>query len=104
MERKIQISGMPQGHGIDQAKVQGTIEKFYDKFRARIDGPMIMEVHFKEAHTGGKREQVEAHVKVVVAGGKTVLHSKQIEWDAEKAVHAALSAVLKESERTGRKK
>ncbi len=99
MERKIQVSGMPEGHGIDRAKVQGTIEKFYDKLGARLGDPMIMEVHFKEARTGGKREQIEAHVKVVVAGGKAVLVSKQIEWDVEKAVHAALSAVLKESEK-----
>ncbi len=93
---------MPQGHGIDRALVLGTIEKFYDKLSTRLPGEMFMEVHFKEAHTGGKREQVEAHVKVVVGG--IVLHSKHIEWDAEKAVHVALRAVEKEADKAIHKK
>ena len=104
MERKIQVSGMPQGHGIDSARVETTIAKFYDKLAQMIPEPMTMEVHFKEAHTGGKREQVEVHVKTVVGGGKNVLVSKQIEWDAEKAVHAALEAVLKEARKLAGKK
>lgn len=103
-ERKIRVSNMPEGHGIDRAKAETTIAKFYDKLAGRLGETMVMEVHFKEAHTGGKREQVEAHVKIVVAGGKRVLASKQIEWNAEKAVHAALAAVFKEAQKSAGKK
>ncbi|GEM_PF-4350591 len=107
MERRIQVSNMPEGHGIDRAKVESTIGKFYDKLAERLGETMIMEVHFKEGHSAGKsakREQIEAHVKVVVAGGKQVLHSKKIGWDAEKAVHACLDAVLKEAQKGAGKK
>ena len=100
VERKIQISNMPKAHGIDSAKVQTVIEKYYDKLSTRLPGEMFMEVHFKESHSTGKsskREQVEAHVKVVIGG--ILLHSKHIEWDAEKAVIVALKAVEKEADK-----
>lgn len=100
--RKIQVSGMPTGHGIDRAAVQSTIEKYYDRLGMRISGEMFMEVHFKEAHTKGMREQVEAHTRVVVGG--IVLHSKHVEWDAAKAVLATLKAIEKEAEKVIRRK
>lgn len=100
--RKIQVSHLPEGHGIDRALLQNLIEKYYDRLNTRLPGEMFMEVHFKEAHTGGKREQVEVHAKAVIAGIN--LHARHIEWDAKKALTASMKALEKEAEKVLHKK
>ncbi|VVC00180.1 Uncharacterised protein [uncultured archaeon] len=106
--RGIQVSNMPEVHGIDRAAVQATIEKGYDKLEKRLHRPIAMEVHFKEGHVQRKkdsqRSQVEAHVKVIVGGGEALLHAKHVEWDASEAVRGAVLAVEKEAEKVFAKK
>ena len=101
MERRIQVSNMPRASSIDASAVQNRIEKYYDKLAKRVPGGLAMDVHFKEGHIAGKgedrKEQIEAYVKVVVAGGSNVFHAKHVEWHAIKAVRGAMEAIEKES-------
>ncbi len=102
MERKLNISNLPDGHGIDKAAVMGLIERAYDKLNDRMHKELLMEVHFKEFHKSGNREEVETKVKAVVAGFQ--FNADARDWSAEKSVKSALEAIEKEAERAISKK
>jgi len=102
MERKLNISKMPQGHGIDKAIVTNLIERSYDKLNQRMQGELLMEVHFKEFHKSGTKEEVEVKVRAVIAGFS--FHADARDWSAEKAAKTALVAIEKEAQRAIEKK
>ncbi|HIH09762.1 MAG TPA: hypothetical protein HA254_03765 [Candidatus Diapherotrites archaeon] len=97
IERKINISGMPQGHGIDISQLTSQIEKFYDKLTSRLGGGISLGVHFREFHKQGKREQVETKTSLNTAG--IALHASAKEWEAENSLKSALNALEKEAEK-----
>lgn len=102
MERKLNISNMPDSHGIDKATITSLIERYYDKLGARMPGELLMDVHFKEFHKTGQKEEVETKVKAVVAGFQ--FHAEGRGWSAEKSVKMALNTIEKEAERAIQKK
>ncbi|HLC93209.1 MAG TPA: hypothetical protein VJH23_05895 [archaeon] len=102
MERKLNISNMPQGHGIDEATIRNLLERAYDKLNDRMHGELLMDVHFKEFHKTGAKEEVETKVKAVVAGFQ--FHADARDWSAEKSVKTALAAIEKEAQRAIAKK
>ncbi len=102
VDRKINISNLPEGHGIDKAILISLIEKAYDKMSQRMPGELLMEAHFKESHKQSKTGQVEVKLKAVVAG--ITLNTDSIEWGAEKALKGAIQAIEKEAEKAVQRK
>ncbi|HLC80096.1 MAG TPA: HPF/RaiA family ribosome-associated protein [archaeon] len=102
MDRKLNITHLPKAHGVDKSSLTNTIERAYDKINQRLPGEMLMDVHFKEFHGQGAREEVEVKAKVVIGG--IHLHSSAKEWDAQKALHGALDAIEKEADKAIHKK
>ena len=88
---------MPEGHGIDKATVKNLIERCYDKLNSRMHGELLMDVHFKEYHKEGHKEEIETKVKAVVAGFS--FHADAREWSAEKSAKKALEDIEREAER-----
>ena len=97
MDRKINISHLPEGQGIDRSILTNIIEKFYDKLSKRLPGEMLLDVHFKEFRKHGSKELVETKVKVNVEGIN--LYATGEEWNAEMSLKEALAATEKEAGR-----
>lgn len=102
MERKINISSLPEGHGTDKSTLLSLIERFYDKLTVYAKGELLLEVHFKEFHKKGAREQVET--KITATGPGFRLHAMAEEWGAEKSLKKALDAIEKEIKKGNSKK
>lgn len=102
MERKLQIVHLPEGHGIDRARMSSQIEKFYDKFAGITAKEIFMEVYFKEFHKSGQREQIQVKITLSVPGMS--FHSTCEEWDGATALKKALDTVEKEYEHTKSRK
>lgn len=102
MERKLNISNIPEGQSIDKATILNLIERSYDKLSSRLHGELLMDVHFKAYHKTGGKEEVEAKVKAVVAGFS--FHANAKEWSTEKSVKKALEDIEREAGRAIDKK
>ena len=102
LERKIQISNLPEGHSIDGFAVKQVIESHYDKIASHFLGDLFLDVHFKELKKAGKKEELDIRVNAKVNGKK--FHASSMGWHAEKVLREALMAVEKEIAKAKAKK
>ncbi|MAG18261.1 MAG: hypothetical protein CL944_02185 [Candidatus Diapherotrites archaeon] len=91
----IQITHLPKQDEIKKQSLINAIEKSYGKLTSFLPGELMLEIHFRESKKQGNREQFEVKANANVAG--ISLHSKFIDWDSEKALKQALTALEKEA-------
>jgi len=98
MQRKIQVSHLPNLEEFDKQKINNLLETHYDKLSRILAKEVSLEVHFKERHKEGKRKLYEIKSKAV--SGSIVLNSGASDWDIEKTLITTLSALEKEASKT----
>ncbi|MCR4369370.1 MAG: hypothetical protein NUV67_05695 [archaeon] len=101
-EKKIQIVHLPSINEIDKQVMAGNIEHAYERLGIYIPGELVMEVHFKQSSSTGKRQLYEVHAHIRGIGKK--FNAKFSDWDASKALNKTLAALEKEASKNKSKK
>lgn len=95
MDRKIQVSNLPDVDEIDKAKIDSTLATSYDKIARIVDNDFILKVNFKSHEKGGARKQHEVHLHLSGPGFEVI--AKETGWNLIAAFHNAISTLERET-------
>ncbi|MDP6671179.1 MAG: hypothetical protein QGI60_05200 [archaeon] len=97
MGRKIQLSKLPEVDEIDRAKIDGSIEKTYDKLEKLLNNDIFLKAHFKDFQKDGLRKKHSVQLHLSLPGIE--LSSSATDWNLITALQEALGKIEREAEK-----
>lgn len=95
MDRKIELSNMPEVDSMTKQLLTDIAEKQYDKFEKILGGNTALKINFKESSKTGNKSRYDINAMLIV-NNKTLV-SKAIEWDVIEALQKAMSKLNSEA-------
>ena len=95
MDRKIELSNIPELDTMSRQLLVETAERQYDKFEKILGENTSLKINFKESSKSGNKSRYDVNAMLVV-NNKTLV-SKTSEWDATEALQKALSKLNSEA-------
>ena len=93
--KNIQIVGMPEVDEIDAAKINSTIEGYYDKLCRIFNNEIMLVVHFKHHSETGIRRKHSVHARVRLPG--IIVVASEWDWKLVTSLQKTLAALLREA-------
>ncbi|MFH1240661.1 MAG: hypothetical protein V1672_05625 [Candidatus Diapherotrites archaeon] len=95
MDRKIELSNMPELDSMTKQLLIETAERQYDKFEKFFGESTSLKINFKESSKTGNKSRYDVNA-MLITNNKT-LASKATEWDVVSALQKALSKLNNEA-------
>lgn len=97
MDRKIQMSKLPDVDGIDRAKIENSLTKSYDKLQRLLNNDIFLKAHFKDFQKAGSRKNHSVQLHLSLPGIE--LSSSATDWNLITALQEALENLEREAEK-----
>ena len=101
MDRKIELSNMPEVDSMNKQLLTEIAERQYDKFEKIFGESTALKITFKESSKTGNKSRYDVNAMLIV-NNKT-LSSKATEWDVITALQKALSKLNSEAAKAMKK-
>ena len=101
MDRKIELSNIPEVDSMNKQLLTEIAEKQYDKFEKIFGENTSLKINFKESSKTGNKSRYDVNAMLIV-NNKTIV-SKATEWDVIEALQKALSKLNSEAVRALKK-
>ena len=93
--RKIQVSCLPELDSFEKSKAESALVACFDKLNLLVKNDVLLNAHFKQHETGGKRAKHSVHLKLSLPG-KTLVASDS-GWELLSALQSALKTLERET-------
>lgn len=95
MDRKIELSNIPELDSMTKQLLTEIVEKQYDKFEKILGESTSLKINFKESSKTGNKSRYDVNAMLII-NNKTLV-SKATEWDIIEALQKALSKLNSEA-------